>query len=188
MRRYQTFCEAETWHDLEDELASEGCRPVSADAAALDTVCDATQRVASGVLEAQVQLSAQIANGEAVTEREMLSRVRVLRDGPMGELQTTTTKGVSLFRKRLEAKACIGDMVASSKIGYEGPMPNAAEYVEAKLEELEELRIQREKLAGKGKGKGKSSKKKENEPPTEDEETEKEGKKEKKEKKEKESL
>lgn len=140
VRRYQTFCEAETWHDLEDELASEGCRPVSADAAALDTVCDATQTVASGVLEAQVQLSAQIANGEAVTEREMLSRVRVLRDGPMGELQTTTTKGVSLFRKRLEAKACIGDMVASSKIGYEGPMPNAAEYVEAKLEELEELR------------------------------------------------
>lgn len=140
VRRYQTFCEAETWHDLADELAAEGCRPVSADAAALETVCDATRRVANGVLETQMQLSTQIADGKSVTEREMLSRVRVLRDGPMGELQTTTTKGVSLFRKRLEAKACIGDMVASSKIGYEGPTPNAVEYVEAKLDEFEELR------------------------------------------------
>ena len=47
-------------------------------------------------------------------------------------------KGESLFRKRIAAKAAIGTMVASSKIGYEGPMPTAEEYADAKVAEFKE--------------------------------------------------
>ena len=71
MREYRAFSEAETWKDVEEELQAEaapypypypptptptptpnphllqaeGCRPVSADAASLSAVLDATQQV-----------------------------------------------------------------------------------------------------------------------------------------------
>ena len=45
MRQYRAFSEAETWKDVEEELQAEGCRPVSADAAALGAVLDAAQQV-----------------------------------------------------------------------------------------------------------------------------------------------
>jgi len=66
----------------------------------------------------------------------MLSRVRVLRDGPMG--QVVKSKGRSLFRARIEAKAKVGDMVAKSKVGYNGPVPTEEEYTDATLLSLHE--------------------------------------------------
>jgi len=65
----------------------------------------------------------------------MLSRVRVLRDGPMG--QVVKSKGRSMFRARIEAKAKVGDMVAKSKVGYRGPLPTADEYSDATVLKLE---------------------------------------------------
>ena len=145
VREYRAFSEAETWRDVEEELQAEGCRPVSADAAALSSVLDATQQVATGVLDRQQRFSATMADGDATAESEMLTRVRTLRDGPMGmpKLQKTdpnAEKGESLFRKRIAAKARIGGMVAASKVGYEGPMPSAEEYADAKVAEFKELR------------------------------------------------
>lgn len=141
VQQYRSFCEAEAWRDVEEELQREGCRPVSADAAAMRAVLDATRQVAADVLEAQTQQVAGLAEEDAATEAGMLSRVRVLRDGPMGGLEKKSSgKGVSLFRKRLEAKARIGDMVAASKVGYEGPMPSADEYADAKVAEFKELK------------------------------------------------
>ena len=68
--------------------------------------------------------------------------MRTLRDGPMGmpKKAFSMPKGESLFRKRIAAKAAIGTMVASSKIGYEGPMPTAEEYADAKVAEFKELK------------------------------------------------
>ena len=140
MREYRAFSEAETWKDVEDELQAEGCRPVSADAAALGAVLGAAQRVATGVLERQQQFSASMAEGESAIDAKDLTRVRTLRDGPMGmpKQAFSMPKGESLFRKRIAAKAAIGNMVATSKIGYEGPMPSAEEYADAKVAEFKE--------------------------------------------------
>ena len=140
MRQYRAFSEAETWKDVEDELQAEGCRPVSADAAALGAVLGAAQRVATGVLERQQQFSASMAEGESAIDAKDLTRVRTLRDGPMGmpKQAFSMPKGESLFRKRIAAKAAIGNMVATSKIGYEGPMPSAEEYADAKVAEFKE--------------------------------------------------
>ena len=68
-------------------------------------------------------------------DKAMLSRVRVLRDGPMG--QVVKSKGRSMFRARIEAKAKVGDMVAKSKVGYRGPLPTPYEYTDATILKLE---------------------------------------------------
>ena len=110
MREYRAFAEAEAWKDVEEELQAEGCRPVSADAAVLGAVLDATRQVATGVLERQQQLSASMAEGERALEAKDLTRVRTLRDGPMGmpKKAFSMPKGESLFRKRIAAKAATG--------------------------------------------------------------------------------
>lgn len=140
VRQYRAFSEAEAWKDVEEELQAEGCRPVTADAAALGALLDATKQAATSVLERQQQLSASMAEGESLIDAKDLKRVRTLRDGPEGmpKKAFSMPKGESLFRKRIAAKAAIGTMVANSKIGYEGPMPSAEEYADAKVAEFKE--------------------------------------------------
>ena len=70
---------------------------------------------------------------ELAEDTAELTRVRVLRDGPMGQV-ASPRRGTSLFRARIEAKARIGAMVASSKVGFRGPMPIHAEYADATVQ------------------------------------------------------
>ena len=62
------------------------------------------------MLERQQQLSASMAEGERALEAKDLTRVRTLRDGPMGmpKKAFSMPKGESLFRKRIAAKAATG--------------------------------------------------------------------------------
>ena len=65
----------------------------------------------------------------------------MLRDGPMFGVKKEK-RGGSLFRARIEAKAKIGNMVASSKVGFVGPMPTPEEYADATVTAATEAMIE----------------------------------------------
>jgi len=134
-KRYVAFVAAEEWQNVQEELQGDGVRPITPDAATLATHLSVNTEEAAKVLQQQTIMGESITQGLAKGEVAMLSRVRVLRDGPMG--QVVKSKGRSMFRARIEAKAKVGDMVAKSKVGYRGPLPTTEEYADATLLKLE---------------------------------------------------
>ncbi|KAL1527196.1 hypothetical protein AB1Y20_015875 [Prymnesium parvum] len=134
-RNYIDFCAAEEWQNVCDEMEEAGVRPTTPDAKVLEAHLAEYNDAATKVLEQQGELGKSIQADLSLQEEAMVSRVRVLRDGPMG--QVVKAKGRSLFRARIDAKAKVGDMLARSKVGYRGPQPTAEEYADATLLKLE---------------------------------------------------
>jgi len=138
-KEYVLLCDAEAWRDVDEELnATPQTRPVSADAKALDEKLATLRSAAEGVLAKQQAIVEASASAEAQTEAQMVGRVRVLRDGPLGQLQTQKKGTRSMFRARLDAKAKLGDMVAASHVKYRGPVPTVEEYADAAVAGLVE--------------------------------------------------
>ena len=136
VKEYVAFCEAETWRDIAEELDAESTRPITADGERLDQKLDLAESRAHDVIATQRAHAQRIYAGGDALQEAMLSRIRVLRDGPMAGMGRSAKRaGVSLFRARLEAKNRIGEMVAASRREYTGPKPTAIEYVDAVLEQ-----------------------------------------------------
>ena len=140
VKEYVAFCEAETWRDIAEELDAESTRPITADGERLDQKLDLAESRAHDVIATQRAHAQRIYAGGDALQEAMLSRIRVLRDGPMAGMGRSAKRaGVSLFRARLEAKNRIGEMVAASRREYTGPKPTAIEYVDAVLEQQLDL-------------------------------------------------
>ena len=138
-REYVGFASAEAWRDIaadfdegKVECAYGTVRPLTPDAAALAETLSRNEGAAADVLARQEAMAEKIREAEMVEDEGGLARVRVLRDGPMGQV-AKQPRGHSLFRARIEAKAKIGAMVEASKVGYRGPVPTADEYADATI-------------------------------------------------------
>ena len=122
--------------DVNEEMLESGLRPITPDADRLEATLASNEVEAAKVQSSQGELSLRLNEEMQSQNGAMLSRVRVLRDGPMG--QVVKSKGRSMFRARIEAKAKVGDMVTKSKVGYKGPVPTAEEYTDATVLRLHE--------------------------------------------------
>jgi hypothetical protein len=129
-KEYVPFATAEAWRDAADEFAAEGIEPLEEDRVKLNARLASDEKAAEAVLEAQQSLVQGMRRSEEKIDAAELHRVRVLRDGPMFGVPKVK-RGGSLFRARIEAKAKIGSMVATSKVGFVGPMPTPEEYADA---------------------------------------------------------
>ena len=140
-QEYVPFATAEAWRDAADEFASEGIEPLEEDRVKLEARLAADEEAAAQVLGKQTEMVAQMRRAEEKIDAAELHRVRVLRDGPMFGVKKEK-RGGSLFRARIEAKAKIGNMVASSKVGFVGPMPTPEEYADATVTAATEAMIE----------------------------------------------
>lgn len=132
-KAYVPFAASEVWRDTVDEFAEEGLEVLPDDQKMLDERLANDTFIAKRVIDAQMAQLGTMADEETKAEAAELSRVQVLRDGPMGHVKATKRQGTSLFRARIEAKARIAGMVAASKVAYRGPVPTPTEYADATL-------------------------------------------------------
>jgi len=142
VREYTPFAAAEAWRDAADEFASGELEPLEEDKTKLEARLVRDEAAAAEVLAQQEGMIVELEAADAAVDAAELARVRVLRDGPMGQVATTKREGSSLFRARIEAKARISGMVAASKVGYIGPMPTAAEYADATVNAATEAMLE----------------------------------------------
>ena len=92
---YVPFATAEEWADARDEFAAEGLVPLDADRALLEAKLRSNEEAVAAIAEEQQDLIGEMAIADSAVDDANLHRVRVLRDGPMGQVKKSATRGSS---------------------------------------------------------------------------------------------